>query len=81
MLLGTSIRLHQAMCGLPGVIRLQLPVSLATLVMAYGNYSPAHLEDCSWPFPTAMVPNLGPPEVLGLQLPEIMASRASGEGL
>ena len=28
----------------------------------------------------AVVPNLGPPDVLGLHLPEILASKASGEG-
>ena len=27
----------------------------------------------------AVVPNLGPPDVLGLQLPEILASRGGGE--
>ena len=26
------------------------------------------------------VPNLGPPDVLGLQLPEILARRGDGEG-
>ena len=31
-------------------------------------------------FARAVVPNLGPPDVLGLQLPEILASRGSGEG-
>ena len=30
--------------------------------------------------PSAVVPNLGPPYVLGLQLPEILASRGGGEG-
>ena len=29
---------------------------------------------------TAVVPNLGPPDVLGLQLPEILANRSGGEG-
>ena len=29
----------------------------------------------------AVVPNLGPPDVLQLQLPEILASRGGGEGL
>ena len=29
---------------------------------------------------SSVVPNLGPPDVLGLQLPEILASRGSGEG-
>ena len=28
----------------------------------------------------AVVPNLGTPDVLGLQLPEILASRGGGEG-
>ena len=28
----------------------------------------------------AVVPNLGPPDVLRLQLPEILASRGGGEG-
>ena len=28
----------------------------------------------------AVFPNLGPPDVLGLQLPEILASRSGGEG-
>ena len=28
----------------------------------------------------AVVHNLGPPDVLGLQLPEILASRGGGEG-
>ena len=32
-------------------------------------------------YSTAVVPNLGPPDVLGLQLPEILASRGGGEGL
>ena len=27
-----------------------------------------------------VIPNLGPPDVLGLQLPEILASRGGGEG-
>ena len=31
-------------------------------------------------FSRAVVPNLGPPDVLGLQLPEILASRDGGEG-
>ena len=29
---------------------------------------------------SAVVPNLGPPDVLGLQLPEILASKGGGEG-
>ena len=41
-----------------------------------------------WDFPShlvlhpsnAVVSNLGPPDVLGLQLPEILASRGGGEG-
>ena len=28
----------------------------------------------------SVVPNLGPPDVLGLQLPEILASTGGGEG-
>ena len=31
-------------------------------------------------FCMAVVLNLGPPDVLGLQLPEILASRGDGEG-
>ena len=32
------------------------------------------------PLPSPVVPNLGPPDVLGLQFPEILASRGGGEG-
>ena len=31
-------------------------------------------------YPKTVVLNLGPPDVLGLQLPEILASRGGGEG-
>ena len=33
-----------------------------------------------WGFPCAVIPNLGSPDVFALQLPEILASRGSGEG-
>ena len=45
------------------------------------------LSKSKWPkvklssgWPKAVAPNLGPPDVLGLQLPEILASRGDGEG-
>ena len=37
-------------------------------------------EGCQSVCSMAVFPNLGPPDVLGLQLPEILTSRGGGEG-
>ena len=42
------------------------------LVFMFGSYYIRYVK--------TVVPDLGPPDVLGLQLPEILVSRGDGEG-
>ena len=67
---------NRGMSGMLAILLLSLNTfSTGQQRVEIGGSHPS-LPGCSM----AVVPNLGPPDVLGLQVPEIPASRGGGEG-